>query len=136
MLLGIPDYKMKLNNRGICIVLLIVCVTCLLFWYVDPVSTVFVPKCPFKLLTGLSCPSCGTQRALHALLHGDVIAALRFNPFMLYSIPYVSCLVLTKYVLRGVAAERWHKRLVNRWLVWLYVVLFCLWWIVRNVWGW
>ena len=41
------------------------------------------PKCPFNWLTGLNCPACGITRMLHALLHGDVVAAFHFNAVML-----------------------------------------------------
>jgi hypothetical protein len=37
------------------------------------------PVCQFHRLTGLNCPGCGGTRALFALLHGDVTAALRDN---------------------------------------------------------
>lgn len=43
---------------------------------------------PFKLLTGYDCPGCGSQRALHALLHGD-INAFAYNPLFIIAIPYV-----------------------------------------------
>lgn len=36
--------------------------------------------CPFRLLTGLPCPGCGTTRALTALSAGDLSAALSLNP--------------------------------------------------------
>jgi hypothetical protein len=38
------------------------------------------PVCPFLLLTGIPCPLCGLTHALSALLHSDIIAALRINP--------------------------------------------------------
>lgn len=50
-------------------------------WSFDPRSAGFFPKCPMFLWTGLQCPGCGTTRALHALVHGDLAAAVRFNPF-------------------------------------------------------
>ena len=37
------------------------------------------PRCPFLLLTGLYCPGCGSQRAVHALLHGQVARAAGLN---------------------------------------------------------
>src|SRR5690606_2629375 len=37
---------------------------------VDP-ATGILPSCPFYTLTHWYCPGCGSQRALHALLHGD-----------------------------------------------------------------
>jgi hypothetical protein len=39
-----------------------------------------LPSCPFRSLTGIPCPSCGTTRAAMALLHGDIVAALTLNP--------------------------------------------------------
>lgn len=46
----------------------------------DPVSGPLIyPRCPVKMLTGLDCPGCGSTRALHALLHGRILEAWRFN---------------------------------------------------------
>jgi Protein of unknown function (DUF2752) len=39
--------------------------------------------CPFRALTGWACPLCGGTRMGAALLHGDVLAALGFNPLAL-----------------------------------------------------
>jgi hypothetical protein len=45
----------------------------------DPASSPYYLPCGFHLLTGWWCPGCGSTRALHALVHGDLGAALRFN---------------------------------------------------------
>lgn len=39
------------------------------------------PGCLFHELTGYVCPGCGMTRATYAALHGDLVAALRFNCF-------------------------------------------------------
>ncbi|RZJ68509.1 MAG: DUF2752 domain-containing protein [Flavobacterium sp.] len=36
--------------------------------------------CIFKHITGIPCPSCGSTRAVKALLHGDIIGSLGLNP--------------------------------------------------------
>ena len=54
-----------------------------LLYAFDPATTAFFPSCPFRLLTGWSCPGCGTLRSVHALLHGHFGVALHDNPFVL-----------------------------------------------------
>jgi hypothetical protein len=45
----------------------------------NPATSRFYPVCQFHLVTGLNCPGCGMTRALYALLHGDILIALRDN---------------------------------------------------------
>jgi len=42
-----------------------------------------VPRCAFKTLTGLPCPTCGATRACLALVRGDVAAAFVSNPLLM-----------------------------------------------------
>ena len=49
-----------------------------LFWF-DPAVTTVWPACPFHWLTGWLCPLCGSLRAAHLALHGQVLAAFRAN---------------------------------------------------------
>lgn len=55
----------------------------------DPMKVDFYPKCPLFVLTGLLCPGCGALRAGHALLHGDLGAALGFNALLTLALPLV-----------------------------------------------
>lgn len=48
-------------------------------YFFNPATHAFYPVCQFHRLTGLNCPGCGMTRALYALLHGNVFAALRDN---------------------------------------------------------
>jgi Protein of unknown function (DUF2752) len=50
--------------------------------------------CPFRLLTGWDCPLCGGTRMGDALLHGDVQAALGFNPLALIGLVILGALGL------------------------------------------
>ena len=38
------------------------------------------PLCPFHVLTGFPCPTCGMTRAAGALLRGDLAGAVAWNP--------------------------------------------------------
>ena len=58
-----------------------------------------LPGCPFHALTGLFCPGCGATRAVHALIHGDPLLALRMNLLATLAIPLLPLMLLRS--LRG-----------------------------------
>jgi hypothetical protein len=55
-------------------------------WFVDP-SSHRIPLCPLHAMTGLWCPFCGSTRAVHALLHADPAAAVRYNALFVLALP-------------------------------------------------
>lgn len=63
----------------------------------DPAKTHVLPPCWFHALTGLYCPGCGTTRAIHQLLHGNLEAAFAYNALAVVSLPFL---------LAGVAVPR------------------------------
>ncbi|MEB3981910.1 DUF2752 domain-containing protein [Mycobacterium sp. 663a-19] len=54
------------------------------------------PLCPFKWLTGWNCPFCGGLRMTHDLLHGDLVAAINDNLFLLVGIPVLAGLMVLR----------------------------------------
>jgi hypothetical protein len=58
----------------------------------DPRTPGHYPACPFRAVTGLECPACGTLRAVHALTRGDVAAAAGFNVLALALLPLAALL--------------------------------------------
>ncbi len=64
---------------------------------VDPHNTNSAyPLCPFKWLTGWNCPFCGGLRMTHDLLHGDLMASINDNVFLLVGLPVLAGLVLMR----------------------------------------
>src|SRR5687768_3288825 len=59
----------------------------IVFYAYNPATENFFPACPFLSLTGFLCPGCGSQRALHQLLHGNFLAALQLNALLVISVP-------------------------------------------------
>lgn len=103
------------------------------YYYVVPENAVWVPKCPWWLLTGTYCPSCGIQRFLHLLLTGHVWSAFCMNPFLLLSLPYATLAVLGKwYNIHGVF-DKLNKWIYSRKVLLAYVALFFVWWAIRIV---
>jgi hypothetical protein len=62
----------------------------------DPATSRLFPPCPFRLLTGWYCPGCGSLRALHQLLHGNVRVAFGLNPFAVMSLPFLAYTALSQ----------------------------------------
>lgn len=64
------------------------------YFFFDPGSARWMPRCLFHELTGWQCPGCGAQRALHALLHGRLAEAWGYNPFIFIIVPLAVALGL------------------------------------------
>ena len=58
-------------------------------YFFDPRNPGLYPVCPFFGLTGCYCPGCGTLRAVHQLLHGNIPAAFGYNPYSMLALPAI-----------------------------------------------
>src|SRR5699024_8703616 len=67
------------------------------------------PPCLVYHLTGLYCPGCGSSRAVHALLDGDLRLALRNNAVIVIAAPLVAAgfVVWTVQRVRGRPTDLW-----------------------------
>lgn len=102
------------------------------FSYDPSVSRLF-PRCFFKVLTGYDCPGCGTQRALHALLHGDIVGAWHFNRALIVGIPLLA--VYGYAELRRTTHVKLYTMLNSQFMIWFVFTLTVLWWVGRNLFG-
>ena len=114
---------------GLCLVVFLLT----LYYFYDPVTTLWTPKCVFKVATGLQCPGCGIQRALHALLQGRFLEAIHYNYFLLFSGPYILLFGVRALLPKGKAKDSLTKVIEDKRLIWLYIILFFIWFIVRNI---
>lgn len=86
--------------------------------------------CPVNAYTGYYCPACGLTRMAVAILKLDFISALRYNPFILLTSPYIAYLGLVgikQYILFGEFSNKFGKR------VYTYVIALILFGILRNI---
>jgi hypothetical protein len=97
----------------------------------EPGRTGFFPPCIFRLLTGFTCPGCGTTRALHEIAHGHFQAAFMLNPLLLIASPFL-LLAFMRYsviVMRGGVPRKNALPAPYIYAVFFVVVGF---WIFRN----
>ena len=59
------------------------------YFFYNPSEDALFMRCPFKIMTGYDCPGCGSQRALHELLHFNFGKAFQYNPLFVLAIPYL-----------------------------------------------
>lgn len=126
-------YSLQLSNRlkmvgmvGTC------CAASVVLYAFSPTGSGFYPPCPFYFLTGLYCPGCGTARALHQLLHGNVIGAVDFNPLMMLFLPFL-VYGLVSYILVGLGGRALPRLFASAfWAYAIYGIMFSY-WILRNI---
>jgi hypothetical protein len=97
----------------------------------EPGKTGFFPACPFRTLTGFTCPGCGSTRGLHRLLHGDVVAALEFNPLMVLSLPFL-LYALVRYTTAAVRGRPLQRHYVKPKYIWMLFAVVMSFWVFRN----
>ena len=107
----------------------------LLFYCFNPTTTRGFWTCPFHRLTGWYCPGCGGQRALHELLRGHVLAALRFNPLAVLVFLPLAAYAYTAYALRVLKITRLPNATLRDRHVVILLVAMILFGIIRNIWG-
>jgi hypothetical protein len=73
---------------------------------VDPSRHAVYPQCFLYNATGIYCAGCGATRALYALLHGRVLAALHDNALFVAMLPFL-LYVAGSYALAGWRANVW-----------------------------
>lgn len=90
------------------------------------------PVCPFYAITGLYCPGCGSLRATHQLLHGNLARAIDFNllAVIVFPIFIYSSASAAVAVFRGRSLSR---VFVSPGLLWVGWGLLIAYWVARNL---
>lgn len=91
-----------------------------------------MPRCPFKWLTGLDCPGCGSQRAVRALLAGHPLQAWGYNLLLPPMLAYLSAILLLP-LCRDRRARSVYQRLTSSDVIWGIAAAVILWWVIRNL---
>ena len=121
------------NFKILCMLLLLIGAA-FIYYYFDPSTNKFFPACPFYKVTELLCPGCGSQRAIHHLLRGDVGAAINSNILLVLFLPLLSFYY-------GVQTFNYIKPqrsitisfVNNVWFILFLAILFLAYGILRNI---
>ena len=88
------------------------------YYYTPPAETIWVPKCPWWMLTGTYCPSCGIQRFLHELM---------------ISLPYATLAILGKWYNINGKLDDLNRFIYSRKVLIAYLTLYLIWWAIRII---
>ena len=119
-------------HQGTIITIAVAIVAVVILALGNPSSEAWVIKCPLHQLTGCQCPLCGSQRAIHALMHGNIAEAWHHNPALWVALPY---LVLWS---TGTLAPSLNRYRIVRWagkdrVILGAIALMLAWGVTRNL---
>jgi hypothetical protein len=100
------------------------------FW--NPTASNIFPKCPFYSITGIYCPGCGSQRAAHQILNGNIIEGLRHNYLIALLglvLSYQAFMFMMNNLLNKGITNLLHKSKVTTGIL----TLILLFWVLRNI---
>jgi hypothetical protein len=121
------------NKSHLLLIFTAVILLSLLYFYLDPSQPGLFPPCPFYSITGLYCPGCGSQRAFHALMHGDILRSAGYNILFVVFLPLIaiSALITTAniFLKRNRRYPLFQSAVFSR-AVLIVVLLF---WVLRNL---
>jgi hypothetical protein len=116
-------------NTGLLVVFVSLAV---LFFVLDPTKHNIFPRCLFNSVTGYYCPGCGSQRAIHSLLHFDIAGVVSYNFLFIPAF-----LLILYHYLHPVLNRLFGLKLPNifyfkstPWIIFGFIIAF---WILRNL---
>lgn len=119
-------------NHGIFVVIGVAVVGLAALYFGTPASEAWPLQCPLFALTGWQCPLCGSQRAIHALMHGHIGQAWHYNPGLWVAAPFLALWTL------GAVMPQWNRfRMVawtsKGWALATMAGMMMVWGVVRNL---
>lgn len=104
-----------------------------IFYYsINPTTFAYTPQCPFHSLTGLHCPGCGSQRAFHEMLHGNIWGGLQHNFLILLAVVIIGYKAYISYTKKS-KSKATHNLLHHNAAPWIILAFVLGFWILRNI---
>lgn len=90
-------------------------------------------RCPSNLIFGFNCPGCGSQRALHYILHFDIPQALTNNALFVIAFPFVLYYSFVYWKKKWYGNEKTTPFLTHRYVIIGLLIIITLFGILRNI---
>jgi hypothetical protein len=113
------------NSLALTIGLVAMLGVCAALFVFNPAEHAFYPRCFFHQVTGLHCPGCGGLRAVHQLLHGHWLLALRLNGLAVLALP-----MFAWFISREIAGRHGG---IRGWWIWSCVATLVVFTVLRNL---
>lgn len=124
------DIKYKIGVILTLVIMFLGALSLYFFW--NPSYYNFFPKCPLYSFTGIYCPGCGSQRAIHQIINGNIIEGIRYN-YMLVLLFIVLAYKATHYIITKLYNKPFNNILHRPATSKLILVLVILFWVLRNI---
>lgn len=103
-----------------------------LFFLLNPSEHQLFPRCVFHSLTGYYCPGCGSQRAIHNLLHLNIAGVISNNILFLPAV-----LVVAYHYSYPLLNKKFGWKLPDilykKYTPWIIFGIILLFWLLRNL---
>jgi hypothetical protein len=126
-----PKATSRANRIVLSIAVAVGIVIAVVLFVCDPTRVPIYPVCTFHRLTGLDCPGCGTLRAAHQLLHGNLWGALHLNALFVLSLPLLAWVGL-RFARRSMTGGPATPAVRSKW-IWWYVAAWIVFGVLRDL---
>lgn len=115
------------GKKYIILLFILAIVLIAIFFLFSPSEYTLFPKCPIYQFLGIHCAGCGTQRALHHLLHLEIGNMFRNNLFLPFWIFFTLDYLLKKII--------WDQKpiIMYRWFPWVLLGTLLMYMLLRNI---
>ena len=121
-----------LKNKSVFFIIFLALILGVIYFVFDPSKGLFFPSCPFKSLTGFDCPGCGSQRAIHEILHLNFKKAFEYNALLVLAIPYILLFFIFNMEWVKIRFPKTEKFLFGRNSLLMILAIVILFFIFRN----
>lgn len=85
--------------------------------------------CPWRTITGLDCPFCGSTRAAASLAHGELLAALDHNALFVLAIVPLAAIAWVRWSVRAWRGDQ--APLASNRSIGVLMGITMAWWVLR-----